>query len=283
MKSIPSSNYTVQQFLTHKQQSYSYTFLSASNPVQITVDIAQIPPTTTSYSSSAFLFTSQSALINSSSGIYQIPLYAGIQNLLYFSGSIYSRPYIYIPVENQFYVVNVAQQAYGEEIDPGTIVLSSADSTASLMDDGFGNIVSSAVTSSVLGSVNYSLGLIVLKQFTGSFSGSTVTDVGCYFNTGSHLTIDFDASHTIYEHQVVCTMDAGDFNYSSNPSVSTGSSAVTGSGAIIDQFASQSLTPYMTTIGCYTNRGELVAVAKFPRPVKRAPDTQQTVILRFDV
>jgi hypothetical protein len=32
----------------------------------------------------------------------------------------------------------------------------------------------------------------------------------------------------------------------------------------------------------YTNLGELVAVAKFPRPIKRAVESQQTVIVRFD-
>jgi hypothetical protein len=679
MKAIPSDNYVVRPYVTHKPQSYTYTFATSSvgNPTQIVIDIATIPNIGTSYTSSMITFNPATAVINSSSGIYQVPLYASVKNLLYRSGPPYNLAYFYTPQENQFYVMSIAQKAYGEGIQPNSITITSPASTASLFDDGNGNIItkspvpiwidnfnrndtvagvvgsasvglaqtgqaytyadtsnfqqsasiqggrlvfpSSSVqraiggdlglsdytfsftlasasvsasgawgaqfrvnvvgnstyaftfqrlfpgsvrlqradnaginptgitmfgvsdgetltavcagsaisiyrtgsfiatynidpivqaglmtgtkfqfyglagqatafddfsvyapyqsasmrtaiaTSSIwvdnfnrpdgpvglatsgqayysssigtwsisgsqlvtsgttpeaiggdlgtpnimfsistydpgteleyrfrytdannymsmylyyssifvraivggavvynasvspintiwgltaqhkfiafgnrvefytagtlvytyfitdpilltgtkfylyknidagggsryvmdnlsidsyttysvpppsIGSVNYGLGLIALKQFTGSFSSSIVTDAGCYFNTGSQVNVKFNATQTIYEHQVICTMDAGEFNYSTNPSVTSGSSSVSGTGRIIDMFATQSLTPYMTTVGCYTNRGELVALGKFPRPIKRAPDTQQTVIVRFDI
>jgi hypothetical protein len=279
MKSLTADNYFVRPFLTHKGQSFTFTVLSGSNPSQVSVDIA-IKPTL----APGFQFDSASAASNPS-GIYMQGLYAATQNLMYRSGSVYSRGYRFVPVENVFYVVSVAQAAYGEKIRPASILLTSATSTSSLVDDGVGNIVSAAHTSSVVGSVNYELGLIVLKQVTGSFSSSVITDIGSYFTTGSKITIDFEATQTIYEHQIICTMEPGEFNYSMNPSVKSASGSVAGypSGRVMDQFASQSLTPYFTTVGFYTDLGELVVIAKVPRAIKRAVDSQQTVIARFDI
>ena len=277
MKSLDSSNYFIRPFLTHKTQVYLYTFLSGSNPAQISVDIANAPPNTN------WQFNSASSLLNPS-GLYEQSLYASVMNLMFYSGSVYSRGYQYTPVEPTFYVIGVAQQAFGEKMRPSSIILTAANSTASLIDDGVGNIVSNA-SGMTVGTVNYELGLIVLKQFTGSFSGSVITDAGCYFYTGSQIEVVFDATQTIYEHQIICTMEPGEFNYSTNPSVNSASGSVAGfpSMRVLDQFASQSLTPYFTTIGFYTNRGELVVVAKVPNPIKRAVDSSQTVIVRFDI
>lgn len=277
MKAIPAENFLVRPFLTHKTQTFSYTYFGGSNPAQVSIDLAVIPPT-----GSTWQFTSTSEPTNPT-GIFQRTLYPSVMNLMYRSGSVFNMGYLFTPTDNQFYVISLAQQSYGEKVHPTTFVLSAGASTASLVDDGKGNIVSSVNTGSVVGSINYSLGLVVLRQFTGSYSASIVTDSGVYFTTGSQVSVTFDATHTIYEYQVICTMEPGEFNYSTNPSVAALSSSVSGTVKILDGFASGTLTPYITTIGIYSSRGELVAVGKLPRPIKRATDSQQSIILRWDV
>jgi len=276
MKSIPPENYLVSPFLTHKTQIYEYTYLSASNVPQVTIDLA-----VQHLSPEAWQFVPGNESINPS-GIYEGTLYASIQNLFYHSGSVYSLGNLFNANGTQFYVISLAQPSYGETIRKGSFTLTSPNySTGSLTDDGNGHITG-ANTSSIVGNIFYGLGIVVLRQVTGSFSSSVVSDLGMFLDTGSQVQVQFDATQTIYEHQVICTMEVGEFNYSTNPSISSPSSSVSGSDKIYDAFASGTLTPYITTVGAYTNRGELVAIAKFPRPVKRVPESQQTVIIRWD-
>ena len=42
------------------------------------------------------------------------------------------------------------------------------------------------------------------------------------------------------------------------------------------------LAPYITTIGLYDKSGEMVAVAKLPKPIKNLPDYDVNFIIRLD-
>lgn len=127
-----------------------------------------------------------------------------------------------------------------------------------------------------VGNIFYANGIAVINKTEHT---SRLGDAGLNLVTGSATSIRFDATHTIYEHNVICTLDQGELNYTSNPSLKQ--TALDGS-KVIDHMATGSLQPYMTQIGLYNDDGELVAIAKFPRPLKRAVGSQQTVIVRFD-
>ena len=115
------------------------------------------------------------------------------------------------------------------------------------------------------------------------------------FESGSTLQADFSSSQTIYEWQMVATINPGEFNFSINPSATgegkfpnagfstTGSRLDTGSAKISDLMLSGTLSPYMTTIGFYNNDNQLLAVGKLPQPIARSKKTQQTIVVRFDV
>ena len=113
--------------------------------------------------------------------------------------------------------------------------------------------------------------------------GPFLNSSGLYLDTGSQVTVQFQSTVTIYEHQAICTIEAGELNWSSNPTLLSPSSSVSGTNKIMDYFASGTLTPYMTTIGLYDSVGELVAIAKVPRAIKRAPEIAQTFIIRWDM
>lgn len=279
MKPIGGDNYTVRPFKTHKTQIYQYTYLGGANPSQLTVDYARVPP-----SSSGWAWYNDSEAKNSS-GIYQRALYSSLEHLFYRPEAIWnSGPTLnkVFSLRDDVYVISVAQQSFGETIQRTSFSIEApATSTGSIIDNGLGQLVASTNTGSVIGNIFYDLGIAVVARDTSSFSSLGVSHNGMALTTGSLVEVTFNSTQTIYEHQVVCTMDQGEFGFSLNPSMqSTGS--LDGAFKPIDKFASGTLTPYMTTVGLYTALGELVAVAKFPNPIKRAVESQQSFVVRFD-
>lgn len=277
MKAIPAENYLVRPFVTHKTQTYEYTFLGGGNPEQVSVNLAVVTPT-----GSSWIFESGSEWKNPN-GIYARPLFASINHLFYSSDTPWHSGTGWSPTGSQIYVISMAESAYGEGIYPGSFELTAAASTASIIDNGLGQLVSAANTSSILGNIFYGLGIAVLQQCTSSYSSSILSHEGLFLTTGSSLEVLFKATHTIYEHTAVCTMDIGEMNFSSNPSMTKSGSLMSENVKVFDSFASGTLTPYMTTVGLYTDKGELVAIGKFPRVIKRAPESQQTVVIKFDI
>ena len=118
-------------------------------------------------------------------------------------------------------------------------------------------------------------------------------------NTGS-FTISFKNEHIIYENEVRCLIKESDFNLSYNPTlllsgsqyIISGSNGYTLTGSIdstLKDFATGSLlpsgsyfTPYATTLGLYNDNDELLAVAKFGKPIMMSPDTDITFVVKYD-
>ena len=92
------------------------------------------------------------------------------------------------------------------------------------------------------------------------------------------VTASFSSSYEIFETQYKCTIRPNEFNYSNNPSILSGSQ-----GQPYDYATGSYFSPYVTCVGLYNERQELVAVGKlsFPLPVSRFTDT--TVIVNFDI
>jgi hypothetical protein len=118
-------------------------------------------------------------------------------------------------------------------------------------------------------------------------------------HTGS-FTISFKNEHIIYENEVRCLVEESDFNLSYNPTllasgsqyiVTSGSQAsgsvytLTGSiDSTVKDFATGStFYTYATTLGLYNDNDELLAVAKFGKPIMMSPDTDITFVVKYDV
>jgi hypothetical protein len=127
--------------------------------------------------------------------------------------------------------------------------------------------------------------------FSGLFSGS--------------FQLLFKNEHFVYENEVRCVVKESEFNLSYNPTLLvSGSQYITpisssASGSIytltgslnstLKFFATGStlpsgsyFTPYATTIGLYNDNNELLAVAKFGKPILMSPYTDMTFIVRYD-
>lgn len=278
MKSISSGDYTTRPFVANKTWTIPYTYLQTTGSVFI--DVATIPPT------SAFATNSP----QNPSGIYQQLLYKSVQRVYYNgSGSIVQSTQFY-PTGNQFYVVNIPQMLMGDGVKKGSFSLTSPVSTTTILDDGQGHLISS-ISSSSIGNIFYTAGIAIVQQDITPTSASLVSSHGMYLTTGSQVVVEYGSTVTIYEHQVICTMNPGELNYSTNPSMGNATMSGSMSASVFvpapgslaqDLIFSGSMTPYFTTIGLYNDAWDLLAIAKVPRACARVANVQQSVIIRYD-
>lgn len=95
-----------------------------------------------------------------------------------------------------------------------------------------------------------------------------------------NFTLSFKNEHIIEENEVRCLVNESDFNLSYNPTIVTGSYT----GGVVRDFATGSeFTTYTTQIGLYNDNNELLAVAKFGKPILISPDTDMTFVVKYDV
>lgn len=91
-------------------------------------------------------------------------------------------------------------------------------------------------------------------------------------------TASYRSTKTIYEMGVVAKIDSGDFNMSSNLSLTADDDITYKSFASSSTFA-----PYITTIGLYDNSGQLLAIGKLAQPVKKRSDVDMNFLIRIDL
>ena len=113
-------------------------------------------------------------------------------------------------------------------------------------------------------------------------------------HTGS-FTVSFKNEHTIYENEIRCLVKESDYNLSYNQSlivsgwqyIISSSNGYTLTGSIdntIENFATGStFYTYATTLGLYDDDNQLLAVAKFGKPIMMSPDTDMTFVVKYDI
>jgi hypothetical protein len=180
-------------------------------------------------------------------------------------------------------VISIPSNLFGEYLNPGTISITSA--SLNLYDDGLGNLISA---SKKVGDVIYEHGIITITNSGTTPYSSTLPN---NFYSGS-LTCSFESTVTIYETQYKCTIRENEFNFSNNPSLLSGSVAISngsgssfpqpGSGKLNDNVTGSYFSPYITTVGLYNNNKELLAVAKLAQPLPVSSVTDTSILINFD-
>ena len=108
--------------------------------------------------------------------------------------------------------------------------------------------------------------MFVSASISGSCSGFRNALYNVEFNNTTEL------NSTIY----FCRAGHNEFNYTSNPTYVNASKIIVKNNTL-DQPVS-----YITTIGLYSAKNELLAVAKLSEPIKKTPDTELTFRVRLD-
>jgi hypothetical protein len=185
-------------------------------------------------------------------------------------------------------VIAIPSNLFGEYIKPGTFTLSYE--SGSFTDDGEGNLLHS---SSKVGDIIYEHGIITLTSdgipgtqgygfvYYGStdYGGADAAFILDLINS-QNITCSFDSTITIYESQYKCTIRENEFNFSQNPTLTSGS---TNSGKVYDYATGSYFNPYITTVGLYNNNKELLAVAKLAQPLPLSAVTDMNILINLDL
>jgi hypothetical protein len=199
-------------------------------------------------------------------------------------------------------VLSIPTGVYGNYIQPNSFRWI-ADS-GSIYDDGQGNLILSS-SQQIIGNIFYGQGLAILTNNTVGAANSTygngVYGISTYggtpnnltienFVTSSNVTCSFSSSLTIYETQYKCTARENEFNFSQNPSITSGSTAnsssigtfYTPSQYVYDFATGSYFQPYVTTIGLYNEAQQLLAIGKLSQPLPLSPTTDTTILINID-
>jgi hypothetical protein len=261
--------------------------------------------------SSIDFYESDYPKINQDTGTYEYVLYRSIKHIFYNNGYFYSGSVLgtasLAGLPDDAYVISIGQQFYGDGIKPGSFQLSTQLTGLSIVDDEVGNLYvsQSGGGGEYIGNVFYDKGVAVIKHSTGSAT-TYIGSNGLKLISGSRTYITYDTNVKFLRHEAFIIIPPNEMNFSAfNPSIiktyqasgSASASAFTASmqdknikpsGSSSDTYNLYNLMsagvikPYVTTIGLYNERYELLAVAKVSEPIQRTFDTDQIFIIRFD-
>ena len=213
-------------------------------------------------------------------------------------------------------VITIPSKLFGEYIQPLSFYIETE--SGSIKDDGqgrlqfrenpndsyqyiFGNIIyqhgiitlfDSTILSS--GTASYGDAVYGVDKYDTSPTETSVSINGFIFNP--NVTMSFSSSLTLFETQYKATINESEFNYPLNPTAITGSGMPTiFSGSDLDNspntasigtpigfVTSSYFSPYITTVGLYSNDFELLAVGKLAKPLQSSPTTDTTILVNID-
>ena len=197
-------------------------------------------------------------------------------------------------------VISIPSRLYGNYIQPNSFYFKTP--SGSISDDGEGNVIFNT-TNEICGNIFYSQGLIILTSdsypqndvYGAAIYGSALYGLsdGLFiddFITSTNVTCSFSSSLNIFETQYKCTIRESEFNFSLNPSLSSGSTQITSSqgtfftpGQYVSDFVTESyFSPYVTTVGLYDENQNLLAIGKLSQPLPTSPTTDTTILINID-
>ena len=91
-------------------------------------------------------------------------------------------------------------------------------------------------------------------------------------------TASYKSTVTTHELSVIAKLDAGDFNMSTNATLTQDNDVTYHSFVSGSDFA-----PYMTTIGLYDDAGQLLAIGKLAQPIQKRNDVDMNFLIRIDL
>jgi len=209
-----------------------------------------------------------------------------------------------------FYVISVDRGRYKEKILPGSLELtldvggdsivltdtSATTTTQTFTDAGRVYELKADVSSSVAASGSYGkllpdVGLILLNE---EALDAAVADGGLNLGTGNTqndndenpkklynaivngASFKLSSQETVSSNFVFVRARNSEFNYSTNPSI------LTGSGELRHDVLIDSPETYVTTVGLYNDNQDLLAVAKLSRPLLKNSTKEALIRIKLD-
>jgi len=181
----------------------------------------------------------------------------------------------------RFRVVTIPEIYYDYGVLTGSLTASDLDSAGdvrTLHDNGRGGIYSGSLSGTLVGNIFYSEGFVVLKGGGLNDEGSS-NDFGEASPTNFKWKVNFKGNHKIPVNIFRCRAPATQINASTNPTFYYRPEA-TGSLYFGEKVRVLSGSEtYITKIGLYTDRYELVGVANLAQPIRK--DEANDILFRI--
>lgn len=151
-----------------------------------------------------------------------------------------------------------------------------------------------------IGNVFYRNGQIVISSPMPKYHDMLITGSAALPGPikNKSFRLSYKGQHTIYENEVMVRVPKSTFNISTNPtsvyrpaagiendcnSAGGAAEAYNRPGDYIKTaFISGTLNPYITSIGLYNDKGEMLAVGKLAEPIEKRDDIDMNFIIRWD-
>jgi len=114
-----------------------------------------------------------------------------------------------------------------------------------------------------------------LFSWSGSFSSCSLDQIADGWRTRI-VSINFNNTTEVNSTIYYCRAGHNEFNYSSNPTYTTGSKIR------VKEIAKDPPVSYITSVGLYSPSNVLLATAKVSEPLKKTPNTDFTLRVRLD-
>tara|TARA_Y100000593_G_C4286300_1_gene325666 strand:- start:117 stop:1706 length:1590 start_codon:yes stop_codon:yes gene_type:complete len=127
------------------------------------------------------------------------------------------------------------------------------------------------VISKYVGNVFYNQGSIITtpqNQYKYVFLGTN----------SDGYTISYKSDYTMYEHEYLCDVKVGEFNATINKTTAKSGSL----NDVIGETTHSLFKPYVTTIGLYNDKYELIAIGKLGRPIVSSNETPMSFVVKLD-
>ena len=191
-------------------------------------------------------------------------------------------------------VLSIPSNIFGDKIQPGSFKFDfgsyEESSGGTFTDDGEGRLIS--LFGDVVGNIVYTHGVATITNpFSTEFGygknpykysnygdgGQVSRDFFKGFISGSDLEVSLSSSYTLYETQYKITIGESEFNYSQNPTTTSGND-----GIPFNYITGSYFTPYISTVGLYNDAHELLAVGKLAKPLPTSKTTDTTILINID-
>lgn len=96
--------------------------------------------------------------------------------------------------------------------------------------------------------------------------------------TATPFSASYRSTVTIHELSTIAKVDAGDFNMSTNLTLTQDDDST-----YVSFVSGSDFSPYVTTIGLYDDAGQLLAIGKLAQPIRKRSDVDMNFLIRLDL
>jgi hypothetical protein len=144
------------------------------------------------------------------------------------------------------------------------------------------------INSNQVGKVIYEHGQIIVSDPRPVYNQLIFSDLLYNKKTNSNetatctgLVLEFSSTLTLFEHEYICRLNSDEFNFTSNPTIRRNNDL--NSSVPKDIATNPNFYPYITTVGLYNDKGQLLAIGKLASAIQKRSNVDTNVVVRFDI